>query len=461
MSDNFRPLSPKPSLLELKAQKYAQLNLPLPDVGTLNKYFTETAQEEYHLTYKKLLHQAELLPGGKRELLATVRASKDPVFPVKKADEKLVKWGVVTPDIRSASATPTALRIPQRPKTSQSFSMPVLVPINNLQRPYTADQSAKPRPLLGRKAFRPKTAMAIIAARDRRRAAREQQQIEYHDFEDMDSLNGDSVGEIESKELSEQMSETGSMTIPTIVTQQNNFFNTLDDDSGEETDRNNTELVDAAPVSPRSVFLAGCVRYGLPPRSVAMLRKRISPILNVAHMSIGNQTAILLAEALDKMPYLQALNLADNNLDDVGLSAIIRSIAKHSTLEVLDISQNIMDDDASKALAAYIGTEECQLKCLRMSSTDIDDKECARFVDVLMNNRQLRELDMSNNLLGKDENLNVVMPDFLTGGESIAKLLRSSLCPLETLNVRRLLCVCVAYSLRPTPLRFSVCFVCC
>lgn len=435
MGDDFRPLSPKPSLLELKAQKYAQLNLPLPDVGTLNKYFTETAQEEYHQTYKKLLHQAELLPGGKRELLATVRASRDPVFPLKKADEKLVKWGVVTPDIRSASATPTALRIPQRPKTSHSYSMPALVPINSSHRPYTADQSTKRPPLLGRKAFRPRTAMAIIAARDRRRAAREQQS-EYHDFEDMDSLNGDSAGEMESKELNEQMSESGSLTIPTIVTQQNNFFTTLDDDSGEENDRNASDLMDNAPASPRSVFLAGCVRYGLPPRSVAMLRKRISPILNVAHMSIGNQTAILLAEALDKMPYLQALNLADNNLDDVGLSAIIRSIAKHSTLEVLDISQNIMDDDASKALAAYIGTPDCQLKCLRMSSTDIDDKECARFVDVLMNNRQLRELDMSNNLLGKDENLNVVMPDFLTGGESIAKLLRSSLCPLETLNVR-------------------------
>lgn len=443
MSDDFRPLSPKPSLLELKAQKYAQLNLPLPDVGTLNKYFTETAQEEYHLTYKKLLHQAKLLSGGKRELLATVRASRDPAFPLRKADEKLVKWGVVTPDIRSASATPTALRIPQRPKTSQSYSMPALVPINNAQRPHTADQSAKPRPLLGRKAFRPRTAMAIVAARDRRRAAREQQ-IDSHDFEEMDSLNGDSVGEMESKELNEQMSETGSLT---IVTQQNNFFSTLDDDSGEENDRNGLEFIDTAPASPRSVFLAGCVRYGLPPRSVAMLRKRISPILNVAHMSIGNQTAILLAEALDKMPYLQALNLADNNLDDVGLSAIIRSIAKHSTLEVLDISQNIMDDDASKALAAYIGTEECQLKCLRMSSTDIDDKECARFVDVLMNNRQLRELDMSNNLLGKDENLNVVMPDFLTGGESIAKLLRSSLCPLETLNVRVL---CAPLSLSPS-----------
>lgn len=192
---------------------------------------------------------------------------------------------------------------------------------------------------------------------------------------------------------------------------------------------------DGTPASPRSIFLAGCVRYGLAPRSIAMLRKRISPVVNLAHMSIGNQTAILLAEAMDRMPYLQTLNLADNNLDDVGLTAIIRCVAKHSTLEVLDISQNTVSFASAKALGEYVGRPTCFLKSLRLSSAGIDDKECASFVKVLMNNRMLKELDLSKNLLGKDENLNVVMPDFLTGGESLAHLLRYSTCPLETLNV--------------------------
>lgn len=144
---------------------------------------------------------------------------------------------------------------------------------------------------------------------------------------------------------------------------------------------------------------------------------------------------MLLAEALDRMPYLQSLNLADNSLDDTGLSAIISAASRHPTLEVLDISQNVMDDEASEALAAYVGDAHCRLKCLRMSASDIDDGECARFVEVLMRNRHLKELDMSNNLIGKDENLNAVKPDFVTGGESLAELLRDSLCPLETLNV--------------------------
>jgi hypothetical protein len=56
----------------------------------------------------------------------------------------------------------------------------------------------------------------------------------------------------------------------------------------------------------------------------------------------------------------------------------------------MDISQNVIDDKASDALANFIGNSECQLKCLRMSNADIDDGECANFVEVLMNNRHLK-----------------------------------------------------------------------
>jgi Ran GTPase-activating protein (RanGAP) involved in mRNA processing and transport len=37
--------------------------------------------------------------------------------------------------------------------------------------------------------------------------------------------------------------------------------------------------------------------------------------------------------------------------------------------------------------------------------------------------------------LGKDENLNVVKPDFITGGESLANLLRENKCTLQSLIV--------------------------
>ena len=149
--------------------------------------------------------------------------------------------------------------------------------------------------------------------------------------------------------------------------------------------------------------------------------------------------AKVLAEALPTLPYLQAINLSDNNLEDDGLSAIIRAIAQHATIEIVDISQNIIGSEAAQALAEFVGNPDCKLQCLRMSDANIDDGECAAFVEVLMNNRHLKELDMSKNLLGKDENLNTVQPDFTTGGESLAELLKEGLCPIQTLNVSLLM----------------------
>jgi hypothetical protein len=70
-----------------------------------------------------------------------------------------------------------------------------------------------------------------------------------------------------------------------------------------------------------------------------------------------------------------------------------------------------------------------------MSNANIDDGECARFVEVLLRNVHLKELDLSRNLLGKDENLNAVQPDFVTGGESLSELLRHESCPIQILNV--------------------------
>lgn len=384
------------SLIEIKAAQYGH-KLELPDEPTIDRYFSVSAQEQYNQTYRQLLHHADLLRGGRRELHAIVKDSRDPAALFQKVDEKLAKLGVITPS-HSVSATPT-----NSLKKTLSATTTSMVPTNGTVRPHTAGPKLQPVQAPSR---RPVTANASKYMTER-----------------MQRIAINSAGKRERSRASSA---------------RNAIKSTNDANHSEEED---DDLFDGSldisyrPSSPRAVFLAGCVKQGLPPRSIAMLRKRISPVLNLAHMSLGDPTALILADALDKMPYLQTLNLADNALSDVGLSAIINSVSRHSTLEILDLSQNVINRDASKALADYIGNENCFLKCLRMSNADIDDKECARFVEVLMNNRMLLELDMSNNLLGKDENLNVVMPDFLTGGESLAKLIRASHCPLQTLNV--------------------------
>eukprot|EP01033_Poteriospumella_lacustris_P020632 gene20632-15160_t len=53
-------------------------SLPMPDKKTVENYFSENAQLHYNETYRSLLHHAELLSGGRKELLSIVKETGDP-----------------------------------------------------------------------------------------------------------------------------------------------------------------------------------------------------------------------------------------------------------------------------------------------------------------------------------------------------------------------------------------------
>lgn len=187
--------------------------------------------------------------------------------------------------------------------------------------------------------------------------------------------------------------------------------------------------------SPRAKFLAGCIDKKIPPRNALMLRSKVSSVLFLEHHGMGDDLALLLAPALVAMPLVSGVNIADNNLSDIGLEAIISSIAKCEHVRDVDISQNTIGPKAAAALARLLGNKECKLSKITMKKANIDDGECERFVEALKDNRYLQELDMSDNLLGKDENLNAVKPDIVTAGEALASLLREGQCPLTTLKI--------------------------
>ena len=83
-----------------------------------------------------------------------------------------------------------------------------------------------------------------------------------------------------------------------------------------------------------------------------------------------------------------------------------------SGLLELDLSRNKIDEKASEALAEYLSSPTCPLYKLVLISADVDDGECAAMVECLESNRNLRELDLSNNLLGSAETI----PGAATGG---------------------------------------------
>jgi hypothetical protein len=90
---------------------------------------------------------------------------------------------------------------------------------------------------------------------------------------------------------------------------------------------------------------------------------------------------------------------------------------------------------AALALNTYLSRADCSLKRLILQKADVDDDECRDFVSSLFLNRNLEEIDLSENLVGSSENLNTVMPDLTTGGEALADLLKHPDCPLKTLKL--------------------------
>ena len=90
--------------------------------------------------------------------------------------------------------------------------------------------------------------------------------------------------------------------------------------------RQNRSAADRPP-SARTKFLRGCVEKGVLPQPSLIIRRKITTTLNVSSLGMGNEMARLLAEALDNLPLLVGLLIADNNLTDEGLVPIVNKLA--------------------------------------------------------------------------------------------------------------------------------------
>ena len=207
------------------------------------------------------------------------------------------------------------------------------------------------------------------------------------------------------------------------------------------------------PLSPRTRFLAMSVNDNMNPRASLILRKRMGKEINIAHMAIGNKIAAILADCLGDMPFIESLNVNNNALTDEGVAQILQACKKIKGLKRLNISRNKMDDDGSDALAALVEAEDCQLESLIMQVSDVDDFEGEVFVRKLMQNKSITEIDMSDNLLGRAENLRTTMPEMVTCTEAFADMLSDKDCILKKLTlawntIRQQSAVCLSKSLR-------------
>mmetsp|Transcript_16332 Transcript_16332/g.30488 ORF Transcript_16332/g.30488 Transcript_16332/m.30488 type:complete len:1463 (-) Transcript_16332:187-4575(-) len=189
------------------------------------------------------------------------------------------------------------------------------------------------------------------------------------------------------------------------------------------------------PSSPRSKYIMKCLAGGVNPRASLILRKTLTKELYLQHYGMGDNMAVMLAESLAELPFINSINIADNNLTDAGMKPLLDAAMVMPKLTTLDMSDNVIGPDTADALAELLTKKPPTLERLLLRKADVDDFEGERFVTALIGNETIRELDLSNNLIGHAEILNTVMPDLLTATEAVAELLRTPTCHLETLKL--------------------------
>lgn len=82
------------------------------------------------------------------------------------------------------------------------------------------------------------------------------------------------------------------------------------------------------PASPRTRYITGCLQNTLIPRPNLLIRKELTSVLNLENQAIGDTMARILANALDGLPFVTEVNIAENNLTDIGMHAILKALTK-------------------------------------------------------------------------------------------------------------------------------------
>ncbi|RHY32030.1 hypothetical protein DYB32_002940 [Aphanomyces invadans] len=179
-------------------------------------------------------------------------------------------------------------------------------------------------------------------------------------------------------------------------------------------------------IQPRHKYTAMCLIAKLPPSIRLMIRNHTGPEINVSHMAMGDD----MCKCLSDLPMVTSLNVRNNRLTDSGIGALVHVCLNKDDLTMLDLSENKVrttgyrmsflyrvqvDGDAAAALAEYVAAPSCALTELRMNMSDVDDGEVLGFAQALHTNTSLRTLELSRNLIGNAEMMNVVKPDMITG----------------------------------------------
>ena len=195
-------------------------------------------------------------------------------------------------------------------------------------------------------------------------------------------------------------------------------------------------LPEETPTSPRTMYIASCIRDKLNPRASLVVRKMVTSDFSLPHQGIGDKMAQLLAESLEGIPCVSNIDLCDNHLTDAGMVPIFRAIRAIQHILEINLSQNVVGDGTARALAEFLLQPNCPLHRLELEDCSLDDVGCVRIVNAIASSHvPVESLNVSRNRIGDAEILNNVSPDLSTGGGALANLLKQSDCRLSTLKL--------------------------
>ncbi|XP_048052028.1 NACHT, LRR and PYD domains-containing protein 12-like isoform X2 [Megalobrama amblycephala] len=140
----------------------------------------------------------------------------------------------------------------------------------------------------------------------------------------------------------------------------------------------------------------GCAALTSSLRSNSLLRE-----LDLTWNKIGDEGLTLLSDGL-KDPHckLEKLTLCRCNITDEGCAVLASALRSNSHLRELDLSNNIIGGEGLTLLSDGLKDPHCKLEKLTLCRCNITDEGCAVLASALRSNSHLRELDLSNNIIG-------------------------------------------------------------
>lgn len=174
--------------------------------------------------------------------------------------------------------------------------------------------------------------------------------------------------------------------------------------------------------------------------SLQRLLKTYAP-LTTLHLT-GNRIDSLLLKAIlvgmVRNNTLQHLDLSHNLIDDDGISALsVILMKKDSALLTVNLSNNSIRAEGAKLLGKALGTDSCKITKLSLRMNRIGDSGGERFFHFFKQNTSVRELDVACNELGPESA--EALSNCLQGGNTTLQVIDISCNRLDSEGGRLLL----------------------